>query len=50
MKIGILIRLASFWIGIHYSIKCKRLCINLLPCITIWITFKGGYKPDLKLM
>lgn len=36
-KSGLLIRGYSFWIGIHYSKYCKRLCINLIPCLTIWI-------------
>lgn len=48
MKVGLLIRLESFWLGIHYSPYNKRFCINLLPCITIWITKKGGIKPDYK--
>lgn len=50
MKYGILFRGASFWIGFHYSYTCKRLCINLIPCITLWITFKNGHKPNKKLM
>lgn len=50
MKCGILVRGVSFWVGFHYSYKCKRLCVNLLPCITIWITFNNGLKPDKKLM
>lgn len=49
-KIGILFRLQSFWIGAHYSIACKRLCINLVPCVTIWIILKDGKAPDKKLM
>lgn len=43
-KSGILFRLQSFWIGIHHSKYTKRTCINLLPCITIWI----GTKPTNK--
>lgn len=36
-KCGLLIRLESFWIGIHYSKYAKRTCINILPCITFYI-------------
>lgn len=50
MKMGTFFRLKSFWIGFHYSDFNKRLCINLLPCWTIWITFKGGKEPNLKSM
>jgi len=49
-KAGILIRLASFWIGIHYSKSCKRWCINLIPCITLYICKQDGQIPNLKLM
>ncbi len=45
MKIGLIFRLASFWIGIHYSKGNKRICINPIFCITIWITLKGGVVP-----
>lgn len=43
IKWGILFRLESFWIGIHHSKFHQRTCINLLPCITIWI----GKKPTI---
>ncbi len=46
MKIGVLLRLQSFWVGVHYSKYNKRLCVNLLPCCTIYI----GNAPNLKLM
>lgn len=45
MKIGMLARVGSFWIGVHWSPYNKRLCINLVPCVTIWVTFKGGNIP-----
>lgn len=45
VKIGILFRIASFWIGIHYSPRTKRICINPIPCVTIWIVLKGGEEP-----
>lgn len=49
-KVGILFRLASFWIGIHYSKSCKRWCINLVPCVTLYICKPDGHIPNLKLM
>lgn len=45
MKAGILFRLASFWIGAHWSGFNKRLCVNLLPCCTIWVCLPGGNAP-----
>ena len=45
-RIGFLPRLGSFWIGIHYSKYCKRWCINLLPCLTIWV----GEPPTITKM
>lgn len=46
---GILFRYQSFWIGLHYSKHCKRYCLNIIPCCTLWWTI-NGHKPDLKLM
>jgi len=37
MKCGLLFRLGSFWIGAHWSAENGRLCVNLIPCMTIWI-------------
>lgn len=42
---GILFRWQSFWIGLHYSEYCKRYSLNLLPCVTIWWTVRGGQPP-----
>lgn len=47
MKYGILFRLSSLWIGVHYSPKNRRFCINLIPMVTLWITLKGGIEPEL---
>lgn len=44
-RYGWLIRLGSFWIGAHWSPGNKRLCINLLPCITVWVVMPGGFVP-----
>jgi hypothetical protein len=45
MKIGILFRWASGWIGVHYAPYHKRWCINLIPFVTLWITAPGGTTP-----
>lgn len=42
---GLKVRLGSFWIGAHWSPQNKRLCINLIPCVTLWVVFPGGVKP-----
>jgi len=46
MKAGMIFRLASFWVGVHWSPYNKRICFNPLPCVTIWVTFKGGNTPE----
>jgi hypothetical protein len=46
--IGILFNLKAFWFGFHYSEYNKRLCINLIPFITIWFVFKEGKIPSSK--
>jgi len=45
MKVGILFRPGSLWIGGHYSSKNRRWCINLVPCVTVWVVLKGGIEP-----
>lgn len=45
MKAGMLFRWGSLWIGVHYSPANKRFCINLLPCVTVWVTLAGGITP-----
>lgn len=46
MKWGILFRWQSFWIGAHWSPYNRRLCVNLVPFITVWVTApKGGITP-----
>lgn len=46
MKYGILFRLRSWWMGVHWSPKNKRVCINPLPMVTFWFTFEGGITPS----
>lgn len=45
MKCGWLFQIGGFWIGIHYSTYNRRFCINPLPCVTFWVTLKGGKVP-----
>ncbi len=42
---GMLINSASLWIGAHWRSHNKRLCLNLIPCVTLWITLPGGNTP-----
>lgn len=43
--LGLLVNWKAFWVGWHYSEHHKRLCVNLIPCVTIWWTKPGGYLP-----
>jgi hypothetical protein len=44
-RAGVLFRLGSVWIGAHWSRANRRLCINLIPFVTIWVTAPGGVMP-----
>lgn len=44
-QVGLLVRKESFWVGVHYSPFNKRFCINLIPCVTVWVTKPGGITP-----
>ena len=45
VKCGVLVRAGSIWIGAHWSAHDRRWCINLIPCLTFWITLPGGLVP-----
>jgi hypothetical protein len=45
MKWGVLFRMTSLWVGVHYSYHNRRFCINLVPCVTLWVTLEGGNVP-----
>lgn len=45
MRIGVIVRAGSMWVGLHYSKANRRYCINIVPCVTIWIVRKGGVVP-----
>lgn len=42
---GILFRAGSLWVGAHWGAHHRRLCVNLLPCVTFWFTLPGGDAP-----
>ena len=43
--IGMLYNKHALWIGVHYSPANKRWCINVLSCLTVWFTKRGGDAP-----
>lgn len=43
--VGLLFNRHALWIGAHYSPYNRRLCINLIPCLTVWVTLPGGKNP-----
>lgn len=42
---GLLLNPNAWWLGVHYSPRDGRHCINLIPCLTLWITKQGGREP-----
>lgn len=44
-SVGLLVNWRAFWVGAHYSKTDKRLCLNLLPCVTLWWTKPDGRLP-----
>lgn len=45
-RCGFLVQAGGLWVGAHYSAFYRRWCINLLPCLTVWFTLKGGTPPQ----
>jgi hypothetical protein len=45
MKVGFKFQPGGLWIGAHWSKPNRRWCINLLPCLTVWVALKGGRCP-----
>lgn len=43
--VGLLFNPSAWWVGAHWSSHNKRLCINLIPCLTVWVTLPGGGLP-----
>uniref|UniRef100_A0AAU6W121 DNA ligase n=2 Tax=unclassified bacterial viruses TaxID=12333 RepID=A0AAU6W121_9VIRU len=44
-NVGVLVNWRALWVGAHYSPAHKRLCINFVPCVTVWWAKPGGYLP-----
>ena len=44
-RFGVLFRWGSLWVGGHWSPRNRRVCINLVPCVTFWFIRKGGIAP-----
>lgn len=42
---GLLFNPHAWWLGVHYSSYNRRYCINLLPCLTVWVSLPGGNEP-----
>ena len=42
---GVLFNWKACWIGAHYSKQNKRLCINVVPFLTVWWARPGGMCP-----
>lgn len=42
---GLLFNSGAWWVGAHYSRHDKRLCVNLIPCLTVWVALPGGKLP-----
>lgn len=46
-RAGVIFRLSSMWVGIHWSNTNRRACVNVLPCVTVFVTLAGGDLPKL---
>lgn len=44
-RVGVLFRWKALWTGAHWSSKHRRLCVNLIPFVTVWFTIRGGDAP-----
>lgn len=44
-KAGLLFNPNAWWIGFHWSPTNKRLCVNLVPTLTVWVRWPGGMEP-----
>ncbi len=45
VKAGVLLRWGSLWVGAHWAPYNKRLCVNIIPCLTFWFVWEGGRCP-----
>jgi hypothetical protein len=44
-KAGLVLNWRAAWVGAHWGSYNRRLCVNLLPFVTLWITLPGGQEP-----
>ena len=44
-SVGLLWNPHALWLGVHYSPMNRRHCINLVPCLTVWVRLPGGKEP-----
>lgn len=44
-RIGFSAKPGSLWVGAHWSKHNRRLCVNLVPCLTVWFVLAGGVVP-----
>ena len=44
-RVWLVVRPGSLWVGAHWSGNTGRLCINVLPCITVAVVYPGGADP-----
>ena len=42
---GVLFNPRALWLGLHYSTHQRRACLNLVPCVTLWVTLRNGVAP-----
>lgn len=42
---GLLFNPCAWWVGVHYSSYHQRVCINLVPCFTLWWCGTDGELP-----
>ena len=42
---GVLVNWKALWVGAHYSKSDQRLCVNPVPCVTIWVCKPYGKLP-----
>jgi len=43
--VGLKINFGAAWIGFHWSFYNRRICINIVPFVTVWVAFTGGRTP-----
>jgi hypothetical protein len=44
-RAGLVLNWRAAWVGAHWGSHNRRLCVNLLPFVTLWITLPGGQEP-----